>query len=314
MDKPNERSLHVNPTIRGGGVVFVGLSLLFFPFFCFLTNTSFIEQFILVSSILILASVSFLDDLYQLSAKSRFVVQCFVAILIALFMRPTSLDFVLFSISNQFIVISFIILGVIWAVNHFNFMDGLDGFCALQAVFLFIAYAYLFSLQQDIIYQKYCLVLVSCLIGFLIYNFPPAKLFMGDIGSASLGLISFAIAVLAQQKYNIPIMYWFALNAMFLFDSTLTLIRRLINKEKIFAAHRKHAYQRLKQFGISSQIILLGQTLLNIIFLILVAMLTTKQMNISSVLIIQLSLLIIIYYLIEVKFPMYDRMPKPQLD
>jgi len=305
MDKPNDRSMHSHPTVRGGGVVFIGLSLISLPVVCFLTQNGFMDVFLLMLCIFLIALISFLDDLYQLSVKLRFVVQCFVALLIALFLKPVQLDFGLFVISTQFLIVPFILIAVIWSINHFNFMDGLDGFCALQAIFLLSAYAYFFGLHDALMYQYFCSILIFSLLGFLIFNFPPAKLFMGDVGSATLGLITFALALLAQQKLEIPILYWFMLNGLFLFDATLTLIRRIKNREKWSDPHRKHAYQRIKRYGIHSHMILLGQMLINVSFLILVLLAQMHLFHLSLLLFVQLGFTLIIYLLIEKKFPMF---------
>ncbi|MBI2785196.1 MAG: hypothetical protein HYX60_02350, partial [Legionella longbeachae] len=139
---------------------------------------------------------------------------------------------------------------------------------------------------------------------FLIFNFPPAKLFMGDVGSATLGLITFYMALVAQQKFQIPILYWFMLNGLFLFDATLTLFRRIINKEKWSAPHKKHAYQRLRQSGISVSMILFSQTLINASFLILVGLIQIHKVH-YSIFIFQLAFLFFIYYIIDKKIPMY---------
>lgn len=306
MDKPNARSMHLNPTVRGGGVIFIGLSVLATPIICYYTQTPFSDQVIFIVGIILLAAISFLDDLYQLSARSRFLVQCLVALLVSIFMRPEYLDFILFSIENQYLTSIFLFFAMIWAINHFNFMDGLDGFCATQAVFLLASYAFFFSTHPALVYQGFCLILIISLIGFLIFNFPPAKIFMGDVGSASLGFITFTIAVIGQQKYQIPILYWFLLNGLFLFDATLTLVRRIINKEKWFAAHRKHAYQRLKQFGVGSRMILLGQMVINVSFFFLILLFQKNNLNLTILLILQLGFMLFMYFLIEKRFPMFQ--------
>ncbi|MFO3073681.1 glycosyltransferase family 4 protein, partial [Legionella pneumophila serogroup 1] len=263
IDIPNERNLHSRPTVRGGGVVFIGLSLFCWFFIC---NSQFfltLEQFIFSIAIILIATISFIDDLYNLSVKIRFLFQCLIAFLTVIFIAPSQLDFGLLLFENTYLIAFFLFFAVIWAINHFNFMDGLDGFCASQAIFLLAAYAFFFNSAGSPVYQEFCLILISSLAGFLIFNFPPAKIFMGDVGSASLGLITFFIAIIAQKNYQIPILYWFILNSLFLFDSTVTLIRRIIKHEKWFSPHKKHAYQRLKQLGINSRFILLGQTIIN---------------------------------------------------
>ncbi|HFD2230594.1 TPA: glycosyltransferase family 4 protein, partial [Legionella pneumophila] len=222
IDIPNERNLHSRPTVRGGGLVFIGLSLFCWFFIC---NSQFfltLDQFIFSIAIIFIATISFIDDFYNLSVTIRFFFQCLIAFLIVIFILPSQLDFGLFLFENTYLIAFFLFFAVIWAINHFNFMDGLDGFCASQAIFLLAAYALFLNSAGSLIYQDFCLILISSLAGFLIFNFPPAKIFMGDVGSASLGLITFFIAIIAQKNYQIPILYWFILNSLFLFDSTVT--------------------------------------------------------------------------------------------
>ncbi|WP_080454846.1 MraY family glycosyltransferase, partial [Legionella pneumophila] len=304
IDIPNERNLHSRPTVRGGGLVFIGLSLFCWFFIC---NSQFfltLDQFIFSTAIIFIATISFIDDFYNLSVTIRFFFQCLIAFLIVIFILPSQLDFGLFLFENTYLIAFFLFFAVIWAINHFNFMDGLDGFCASQAIFLLAAYALFFNSAGSLIYQDFCLILISSLAGFLIFNFPPAKIFMGDVGSASLGLITFFIAIIAQKNYQIPILYWFILNSLFLFDSTVTLIRRIIKHEKWFSPHKKHAYQRLKQLGINSRFILLGQTIINGSLFLSVIFIHFQFFNLKNLIIIQLCYLSAIYFFIEKKYPM----------
>lgn len=305
MDKPNERSMHHIPKVRGAGLVFIGLFLLSLPIAGYLNQTPLMEQLVLFISVFLLGLISFCDDLYTLSAKPRFAVQCLVAGLAAVIMRPETLDFVLFTLVNKYLVMGLLFFLTLWAINHFNFMDGLDGFCGSQALFLFSAYAVLLGLHGAFFYQELCFILIFGLIAFLAFNLPPAKLFMGDIGSATLGFISFYIALLAQQKYQIPILYWFILNALFLFDSTITLLRRIHKKEQWFSAHRKHAYQRLKQYGLNTYFILLGQLIINVIFLVSILLIQKNTLNINLLLVFIISVLMFVYRLIENLYPMF---------
>jgi len=306
IDFPNGRNLHKIPTVRGGGVVFIGVTLVFWIFMYgqyFNRNTY--EQFVFLASIIIIALVGFLDDLFKLSIVNRLIFQCLIALLIVLFIRPQQVDFALFRLTNVGLIAVFLFISTIWAINHFNFMDGMDGYCTMQSIFLLSVYAFFFSIQGSIIYQDFCIIIVSCLLGFLIFNYPPAKLFMGDVGSASLGLITFFLIVIAQKQYQVPIINWFILNALFLFDSIVTLLRRFFNNEQWFMPHKKHAYQRLKLSGVHSKFILIGQAFLNIFFFILVLFFENNILNIIQVLLIQLSLLLAIYLYIEKKIPMY---------
>jgi UDP-N-acetylmuramyl pentapeptide phosphotransferase/UDP-N-acetylglucosamine-1-phosphate transferase len=306
MDKPNERSLHVNPTVRGGGIIFIGLAVFSIPIISYVTGTPLHEQAIWLLCLIILAGISFLDDWYQLSARLRFMIQCLIALLTAIYLRPLKLDFILFNIENVYIISTLIFFIVIWSINHFNFMDGLDGFCASQAVFILLTYAYFYHFFPALFYEEFCLVLVSGILGFLIYNFPPAKLFMGDVGSASLGFIIIIIALIAQQKYQIPFLYWFILNGLFLYDSTITLIRRLLRGEKWYSPHRSHAYQRIKQYGVTSRKILFGQFAINSSILVLIFLIANQMLSIYFILFLQFSISTLVYYLIEKRFPMYQ--------
>ncbi len=312
MDKPNERSLHLTPKVRGGGLIFISLFLLALPVLGFIYQVSLIKQIILFVSVLLIALISFCDDMYTLSAKPRFAVQCMVAGLISITACPDNLNFLLFTLNNSYLIMGVIFFITLWAINHFNFMDGLDGFCGSQALFLFSSYYLLFGFVSALFYQDLCFILIFGLIGFLAFNFPPAKLFMGDVGSATLGFISFYMALIAQQQYDIPIIYWFMLNALFLFDSTITLLRRIHKKEKWFAAHRKHAYQRLKQYGLNTRIILLGQLLINLLALAGVLLINSKNLAPSLVLSMLFVLLLFVYLKIEklhLMFPVEPTLP-----
>lgn len=304
VDRPNERSMHITPTVRGGGVVFIALSLAALPILCYYTQTPLSEVSALFFSILLLAAVSFLDDLFTLSAKLRFLAQILVSVWAVYALLPQQLDFLMFSVSSTALMVPFLIVTLLWSINHFNFMDGVDGICALQALFLFTAYFILFQSTDSVLYQDFSLVLILSVLGFLVYNFPPAKIFMGDVGSATLGFIVFCIALIAQQKYQIPIIYWFMLNALFLYDSSITLARRIINREQWFAAHRKHAYQRLKQTGLDTRVILLGQLVLNCSFILLVFLVRDNILNTGLAVAMEMCLISAIYLGIEYKMPM----------
>lgn len=305
MDNPNSRSSHVTPTVRGGGLVFIGLSLLFLPLIAYHQSFSYNETVVLFSGIVLVAGVSFLDDFYHLSAQPRLIVQLLAACMFTLYFLPAQLDLGVLSIHNPLLVASFLIIILLWGINHFNFMDGIDGLCASQAIFLLLSYAFLFHRQDAAFYEYFCFILTLNIIGFLVYNFPPAKLFMGDVGSATLGFISISLAAVGQARYDIPLLYWFILNSLFLFDSSMTLIRRILNHEEWASPHRKHAYQRLKLLGVNNRLILLGQLFINSLMFLLV--LLFEQWPISVFILIGLSLLplALVYLIIEKQYPMH---------
>lgn len=307
MDKPNERSLHVVPTVRGAGIVFIFLFLSALLFFAYLLDYSWKNWLPLFGGAILISGVSFCDDLFHLSAKTRFGVQCVVAGFVLVVTCPSVLDFLFFPVAMPYLIVPLLFFIMLWAINHFNFMDGLDGFCGAQGLFLFLAYGFLFGQQEAVFYQYLCYVMVLGLVGFLLFNLPPAKVFMGDVGSATLGFISFYMALAGQKYYQIPIGYWFILNSLFLFDATLTLLRRILNHEKWFAPHKKHAYQRLKQYGFSTYVILLGQLLINSLLFIGLYLIHCHLLNNFVVLIFMMVLLLGVYLFAEKYYPMFPK-------
>jgi len=242
LDEVNERSSHTVPTPHGGGIAlsitwFLGLGYLYF------TSQIEADLFYALCIGVIISVVSFFDDIYELSAKLRMIVQSVVAILgLVCIGGFESLEFGLFSIENQIITSLFAFLLIVWFINLYNFLDGINGYAGSEAVFLVVAGFLLFG-------GEHFLVLTVAVLGFLYWNFNKAKIFMGDVGSTLLGynVAIFTLYYSNQEPTNLWI--WIVLFGVFWFDATVTLIRRKLNGEKLLQAHKKHAYQRLNQSG-----------------------------------------------------------------
>jgi Fuc2NAc and GlcNAc transferase len=268
----NERSSHTVPTPHGGGIAiaitwFVGL------IYFFLINLIEPSLFYALLVGAIISIISFVDDLFELSAKLRLVIQSIVAIL-GLYMLGgfNSLDFLFFSIDNQAITNLFALLMIIWFINLTNFIDGINGYVGSEFVFLGIAGFILFN-------DNIFLVLGVSVFGFLLWNYNKAKIFMGDVGSTLLG---YNIAILTLYYSNIEsanFWIWITLYTPFWFDATYTLIRRKINKEKLSQAHKKHAYQRLTQVGFSHLKVTNYLILLNIVLFFLVYLMSNVYLS-----------------------------------
>jgi len=147
-------------------------------------------------------------------------------------------------INYPLLIYPFVIIGVVWFINLFNFMDGVDGFASIEAIIICLV---LFYFSGDIL----TILLIACITGFLFWNWPKAKIFMGDVGSTQLGFILVILGIHYHNTLDFSILNWTMLASPFWFDATLTLIRRLKNKENIGQAHKKHAYQRIVQFGLT---------------------------------------------------------------
>ena len=265
----NERSSHTVPTPHGGGIAiaitwFLGLSYLFF---INEINTS-LYYALMVG--LLIAVVSYLDDLYELKPRTRFLTQLITAVTGLLSLGGLNvLDFGLFTIENPIITNSIAVVAIIWFINLYNFLDGIDGYAGSEAIFLAIAGYLLFG-------DVHFAVLIAAVLGFLIWNWHTAKIFMGDVGSTLLGynIAIFTIYYANQEAGNLWI--WLILFGLFWFDATLTLFRRYRNKEKLSEAHKKHVYQRLNQSGWSHSKVVLWSIAVNAILLGLVYFISNK--------------------------------------
>jgi Fuc2NAc and GlcNAc transferase len=137
-------------------------------------------------------------------------------------------------------------LGIVWVLNLYNFMDGIDGLAASEAVFVALGSAFLLLLAGGSpgVVAASAAFGAACL-GFLGWNWPPAKIFMGDVGSGYIGYTIAVLALAAARDQSSLLAVWLILSGLFIIDATVTLVRRLFRGEKVYSAHRSHAYQWL---------------------------------------------------------------------
>lgn len=254
LDMPNERSSHVRPTPRGGGIVFFILSLVSFLVYGFLSGNGIVWSYLAGS--IIVAGISWLDDLLTVSPIWRFLCHGLAALLVIWDLGALTTFQIPFAGFTDLGLIGHLItfFWIIWLINAYNFMDGIDGIAGIQAVTTGIGWSILGFYSGIEILGFYGGVLTASVLGFLIYNWSPAKVFMGDVGSAFLGFSFAVLPLLGHGKGSFEgdwlwigiIFVWF-----FVFDSVLTLLKRLVKGEKIWQAHRQHIYQTLVISGFS---------------------------------------------------------------
>ena len=244
LDIPNERSSHTLPTPRGGGLAIViswylGISILFF---CGEVSSNL--YFALLSGIF-LAIISLIDDIFTIKPAIRLFIQSITVVISFVLLKGIE-PFIFHNtgIILRIILYSITIIGMIWFINLYNFLDGIDGYASIETICIGLA-LFLFT------GNNINLLLIASVAGFLIWNWPKAKIFMGDVGSTQLGFIIAVLGIYFHNEHKISIIYWLILTAPFWFDATLTLYRRWRNKEILSQAHRKHIYQRLVQSGFS---------------------------------------------------------------
>ena len=256
LDIPNDRSSHTQPTPRGGGLGFIIAFAITSGISVFLFSDS-LPLYPLWITLIPLAIIGIIDDRQGVPSSIRYLVQLVVAgittFYVGVFPQPWLLQLGIF---GQIIAIAITLIGMTAIINFYNFMDGLDGLVAsCTAIQLGFQAIYL---NQPILW-----LLVAALFGFLIWNWSPAKIFMGDVGSTSLGaIVAFSLLSSHQDASET----WSALVITFpiLGDAVYTLFRRLLNHENIFQAHRSHIYQRLQQSGMSHGQVVSIYVLLNL--------------------------------------------------
>ena len=260
MDIPNDRSSHTVPTPRGGGVAVV---LAWFGGLLWLFVQQQIDENLFLAFLAGLRPViiSYLDDIYTLRPGIRFLVQSLSAGLALWFLNGLhAVDFGFATINNAWLWTPVAFVAILWAINLFNFLDGIDGYIGSEVAFIALALFLVFS-------DAAALLLAVAIIGFLFWNWPRAKIFMGDVGSTLLGFNVAVFAIWYQNAMGVSILFFLILSGAFWFDATITLYRRWRNKEKLSEAHRKHAYQRLTQSGLSHQQVSLGLWGVNLVLL-----------------------------------------------
>jgi UDP-N-acetylmuramyl pentapeptide phosphotransferase/UDP-N-acetylglucosamine-1-phosphate transferase len=245
MDIPNHRSLHLLPVPKIGGLVLVP-AFLFVWLFATDTNT---VQLPLVA---VLAIFSYMDDRSDLSAALRLGLHLAVAVAFVLL----HLD-----LRDMSLVVA-AVLWVTWCTNLYNFMDGADGLAGGMALFGFSAYGLAALLSGDQSFAVASFSVAAASAGFLLFNFPPAKIFMGDAGSIPLGFLMGALGLLGWQSAVWP--FWFPLLVFspFIADATVTLLKRALRGERVWVAHREHYYQRLVRMGWTHRRLALGEYVL----------------------------------------------------
>jgi UDP-N-acetylmuramyl pentapeptide phosphotransferase/UDP-N-acetylglucosamine-1-phosphate transferase len=153
-----------------------------------------------------------------------------------------------------------IIIGVVWMVNLYNFMDGMDGFAGGMAVIGFTTFAVLGAIAGQAVFASASLLIVAAVMGFLPFNFPPAHIFLGDTGSSTLGFLAAAFSLWGTREGLFPLWLPVLIFSPFIVDATVTLGRRLARGEKIWLAHKTHYYQRLVQLGWGHRLTLLAES------------------------------------------------------
>lgn len=273
LDLPNARSSHDVPTPRGGGLAVVLSFTLVAAGLHGLEQISF-ELLMLVLGALPIAIIGFWDDHGHVPARWRLAVQVVSAVW-ALYwlggLESVRFGGEIYDLGRLGPV--FAVLLVVWLLNLFNFMDGIDGIAGIEVISVALSSHWLLVYQSspfpgpggtDVL----LLALAAAASGFLVWNWPPAKIFMGDVGSAFVGFVLAVLALQTSSEGTLSLTIWLILFGAFFVDASVTLVRRMLSGQRWYEAHRSHAYQRAARRWASHKRVSLSVLAINLCWLL----------------------------------------------
>jgi Fuc2NAc and GlcNAc transferase len=266
LDRPNARSSHSAPTPRGGGVALILASAMTMAIAVALKLTRTSDALTLGSGMLVVGAVGWRDDTRGLRPAVRLTVHLAVAFwtvymfhgLPVVRVGSTSL-----AVGAAGYLLG--VLGIVWSINLFNFMDGIDGLAASQAVLIFGSGALLLFFRGDHSLGTVSACVAGSSAGFLVWNWPPAKIFLGDVGSGAIGYLVAALAIASENNRSVPLLAFAIISGLFVADATITLMRRVARGERPAEAHRDHAYQRLTRAWNSHRAVTAGAAVVTLV-------------------------------------------------
>ena len=276
LDIPNERSSHKIPVPRGGGLAFV-FTFYIAVLFLFLSKSIPTALFLALLGGIPVALIGYIDDIKSVKSTIRISVHIFAAIWgIACLGWVHFLYFGVAQLSNLWLCSFIAIFFIVWFINLFNFMDGIDGIAASETIFIALSSGILLLNSGYASVSHVCFVLAAVVGGFLVWNWPSAKIFMGDIGSGFLGYVLAILMWSTNNSEQLPTPIWWILSVVFIGDASFTLIKRMWQGKQWYSAHREHAYQHLVQSGFSHTQVTIGVLLVNIFICLPLALLYFK--------------------------------------
>ncbi len=268
IDIPNERSSHTAPMPRGGGLA---VCVVFLAVITILGVSGWLplrSVMAFAGGGLMVSVIGWIDDRGFISTGWRAFVQVIAAILaLGCLGGLAEIDVGIATLHLGWFGSILGVITIVWLINLYNFMDGIDGLAGIQSVCAAGMGAMLFAMKGYWGLSAACALLAAACSGFLVWNWSPAKIFMGDVGSYFLGYTFAVLAFLGESTAELPALVWCILLGIFVWDTTFTLLRRVFAGEAWHRPHRTHAYQRLVQLGFSHRQVAVGSLLANILFL-----------------------------------------------
>ena len=302
IDNPSKRSIHKNSTPTAGGLAILLSYFIFIYFlniFFSIDNTMF---FILSVSLFPIIIIGLLDDLREVNIVFRLFIQFFSASFIIYHFQVSNDIFFTESYTRQsaLLVTSLSIILSMWLMNLYNFMDGIDGYACLECIFISVSASLLaFYNNPNNLMYAYLAGLGAANLGFLKRNWYPAKIFMGDTGSISLGCILAFYIFFSASESILSIYTWLILLSIFIADSSYTLLVRMVTKRNIMHAHLTHAFHLITIKKNSHLFTIRWMMIVNIIWIFPLALLSNTYMSYNIIITI-VAYLPLLFYLIKI--------------
>jgi Fuc2NAc and GlcNAc transferase len=266
VDVPNQRSSHTRPVPRGGGlaivvVVCVGTGLI-------ALHDELPSHFLqaMISGGFIVAGIGWVDDHRSVSPLARAIAHIFGAALAVTILGGLQVVAIGDKVVHLGLWGSLLaVLALVWLINLYNFMDGIDGLAGVNALTVGLFAAFLLNRSGNYGLGRLTLLIAGASLGFLFWNWTPARIFLGDVGSGFLGF-SFGILAIASANLGVPLVLWMLLLGVFIVDTTMTLVRRVGRRENWYSAHNNHAYQRAVRAGYAHSTVSLFVAVINCVF------------------------------------------------
>lgn len=277
MDLPGARSSHSLPTPRGGGLAIVVTLLGLLIVAGFVGTLSWTQIAALTLPGAMVAAISFVDDHQPVKNRHRLAVHLLAsALALALLPQLPAIPLGDYTITEPMLLWPILVLALCWLLNLYNFMDGIDGIAGAQAVSVLISAAIILFSHGNQFWGENLLWFAAPVAGFLLWNWAPAKIFMGDVGSAYLGITLGIIALITTLYTELNLWTWVILLAIFIVDATWTLLVRFFSGQDWHQPHRTHSYQILSRKLNSHAKVSFGVVLINGCWLAPLAWLSTR--------------------------------------
>lgn len=267
MDCPNDRSSHNRPTPRGGGLAIVAVSLLIMV----VTGFSEGSMWVMGLGCALVALIGFYDDRRDIPPSIRLITHFSAALLVVYGSGGLPvLEFFGHGIDLGYFGVLLAMVGLVWLLNLYNFMDGINGIASVEGITVLLSIFLLCSLQiglgQALIQAQ--ILVAAAIAGFLVWNFPFARIFMGDAGSGFLGITLGAMMLYSTSYGQEWLWIWLIMLGVFIVDATVTLIRRAVRKQNLTEAHCTHAYQWASRIHGSHTKVTVTVALINLLWLL----------------------------------------------